>query len=221
MILLIDNYDSFVHNLARYFEELGTEPLVVRNDAITVEEIRRLSPQAIVLSPGPCTPLEAGISLDVIREMGGHVPILGVCLGHQAIGMAFGAALRRASEPMHGRTSLIRHHGTGLFEGLTPPMQAMRYHSLVLEDVAAPLRVTARTDEGIVMAIEHVQLPIWGVQFHPESILTLGGHRLISNFLNLAGVSHHPYEFVEYRSLIADEDDFYRRPMDDNAAPRP
>ncbi len=220
MILLIDNYDSFVHNLARYFEELGTEPLVVRNDALTIDEIRSLAPQAIVLSPGPCTPNEAGITRDVIRELGGEIPILGVCLGHQAIGVRFGSTLRRAREPVHGRTSMIDHSGVGLFAGLAQPMRTMRYHSLVLEEVVSPLRVTARTEDGIVMAIEHEQLPIWGVQFHPESVLTLGGHRLLSNFLNLAGVSHQPYEFNEYRPLTPDEDDFYRRPVGEDAAPR-
>jgi para-aminobenzoate synthetase component 2 len=219
VILLIDNYDSFVHNLARYFEELGTEPLVVRNDAISIEEIRCLAPQAIILSPGPCTPHEAGITLAVILELGGVIPILGVCLGHQAIGVSFGAALRRAHEPVHGRTSLVDHSGTGLFAGLTQPMRTMRYHSLVLEEVVSPLRVTAQTSDGIIMAVEHEHLPIWGVQFHPESVLTLGGHQLLSNFLNLAKVPHQPYEFNEYRPPVMDEDDFYRRPVGVDAAP--
>ncbi|MFO1006075.1 MAG: aminodeoxychorismate/anthranilate synthase component II [Planctomycetaceae bacterium] len=220
MILLIDNYDSFVHNLARYLEELGTEPLVARNDALSIAEIRRLAPQAIVLSPGPCTPHEAGITLDVIRELGGEIPLLGVCLGHQAIGVSFGAKLRRAREPVHGRTSLVEHSGVGLFESLPQPMRTMRYHSLVLEDVVSPLRVTARTIDGIVMAVEHEQLPIWGVQFHPESVLTDGGHQLLSNFLHLAGVPHQPYEFIEYRPPALDEDDFYRRPVSQDATPR-
>jgi len=215
LILLLDNFDSFVHNLARYFQELGTETAVVRNDAISVEEIRRQQPQAIVLSPGPCTPREAGITLEVIRELGGEVPILGVCLGHQAIGMAFGAPLKRAQKPMHGRTSPVQHERTGLFAGLPQPMQVMRYHSLVLDEVTSPLRVTARTDDGVVMAIEHAQLPIWGVQFHPESVLTVGGHLLLSNFLELAGVPHHSHDFAEYRVPAADDDDFYRRPLDD------
>lgn len=220
MILLIDNYDSFVHNLARYFEELGTEPCVVRNDAMSIAEIRRLAPQAIVLSPGPCTPHEAGITLDVIRELGGEIPLLGVCLGHQAIGVSFGAELRRAREPVHGRTSQVEHCGAGLFESLPRPMRTMRYHSLVLEDVVSPLQVTACSADGIVMAVEHEQLPIWGVQFHPESVLTHGGHRLLSNFLNLAGVTHRPYEFREYQPPVLDEDDFYRRPVGEDAAPR-
>jgi len=220
VILLIDNYDSFVHNLARYFEELGAEPLVMRNDAVSIAEIRRLAPQAIVLSPGPCTPHEAGITLEVIRELGGEIPLLGVCLGHQAIGVSFGAELRRAREPLHGRTSQIEHCGAGLFESLPQPMRTMRYHSLILENVVSPLRVTACTADGIVMAVEHEQLPIWGVQFHPESVLTQGGHRLLSNFLHLAKVPHRPYEFHEYRPPALDEDDFYRRPVSEDAAPR-
>ena len=220
MILLIDNYDSFVHNLARYFEELGTEPLVMRNDVLTITDIRRLAPQAIVLSPGPCTPHEAGITLDAVRELGGEIPMLGVCLGHQAIGVSFGASLQRAREPVHGRTSLVEHSGTGLFAGLPQPMRTMRYHSLVLEEVVSPLRITAQTGDGVIMAVEHEQLPIWGVQFHPESVLTHGGHRLLSNFLNLSGVSHQPYEFREYRPSAPDEDDFYRRPVGEDAAPR-
>ena len=221
MILLLDNYDSFVHNLARYLEELGTETVVVRNDATSVAAIRKRRPQAIVLSPGPCTPREAGITLDVIRELGGEVPLLGVCLGHQAIGLAFGSQLKRAPKPMHGRTSLVQHAGTGLFAGLPQPMQVMRYHSLILDEVTSPLRVTARTDDGVVMAIEHAQLPIWGVQFHPESVLTIGGHQLLSNFLDRAGVPHRSHEFAEYRFPAPDEDDFYRRPVDDWPASRP
>ena len=221
MILLIDNYDSFVHNLARYFAELGTEPVVVRNDAITVAEIRRLGPQAIVLSPGPCTPREAGLTLEVIRELGGEVPILGVCLGHQAIGVAYGATLRRAAQPMHGRTSSVQHEACGLFAGLPQPLQAMRYHSLVLEEVAAPLRVTARTDDGVVMAIEHTHLPIWGVQFHPESVLTEKGHQLLSNFLDLSKVPNRTYTSAEYQLPEVDDNDFYRRPLGEDATARP
>ncbi len=221
MILLLDNYDSFVHNLARYFEELGTETLVVRNDATSVEAIRRLKPQAIVLSPGPCTPHEAGITLEVIRELGGEIPLLGVCLGHQAIGLAFGARLRRADQPMHGRTSLVQHTGQGLFAGLPQPLRAMRYHSLVVDEVVSPLQVTARTDDGVVMGIEHFQLPIWGVQFHPESVLTSGGHRLLSNFLELAGVPHQGYVFSEYQTLTTAPDDFYQRSIGPDASARP
>ena len=221
MILLLDNYDSFVHNLARYFEELGTQTRVVRNDATSVEAIRRLKPQAIVLSPGPCTPREAGITLEVIRELGGEIPILGVCLGHQAIGLAFGATLRRADQPMHGRTSPVQHTGLGLFAGLPHPLRAMRYHSLVVDEVASPLRVTAWTDDGVVMGLEHAQLPIWGVQFHPESVLTSGGHRLLSNFLERAGVPHQGYLFSEYQPPTTEPDDFYQRSFDSDASARP
>ncbi len=221
MILLLDNYDSFVHNLARYFEELGTEPWVVRNDALTVDQIREAQPQAIVLSPGPCTPLEAGITLDVIRELGGQIPILGVCLGHQAIGLAFGATLRRAIHPMHGRTSLVQHQGQGVFAGLPVPLRVMRYHSLLLGDVASPLRVTAKSADGVIMGIEHESLPIWGVQFHPESVLTVGGHQLLGNFLDLAGVSHHSWEFAEYRPPESIANDFYQRSIGPDASARP
>ena len=221
MILLLDNYDSFVHNLARYFEELGTETLVVRNDATSVDAIRRLRPQAIVLSPGPCTPHEAGITLKVIRELGGEIPILGVCLGHQAIGVAFGARLRRADQPMHGRTSLVLHTGQGLFAGLPQPLRAMRYHSLVVDEVATPLRVTAQTDDGVVMGLEHTELPIWGVQFHPESILTSGGHPLLAKFLHLAGLPHQRHEFSESQPPESVVDDFYRRSIGPDASARP
>jgi anthranilate synthase component II len=221
MILLLDNYDSFVHNLARYFEELGTQTLVVRNDATTVHEIRQQKPQAIVLSPGPCTPLDAGITLDVIRELGGEIPILGVCLGHQAIGQAFGARICRATQPMHGRTSLITHTGDGVFRALPQPLQVMRYHSLVIEEISPSLRITARTDDGVVMGVEHVQLPIWGVQFHPESVLTTAGHQLLSNFLDLAGVAHQQFRFAEYQPRTAPANDFYQRSFDPDAGARP
>lgn len=221
MILLLDNYDSFVHNLARYFEELGTETLVVRNDAITVNEIRQMSPQAIVLSPGPCTPSEAGITLEVIRQLGGGIPLLGVCLGHQAISMAYGARLGRALQPLHGRTSLVRHTGQGLFAGLPQPQRVMRYHSLIVDQVARPLRTTAQTDDGIVMGVEHESLPIWGVQFHPESVLTVGGHRLLANFLKLAGVPHQNHEFSEYQPPAIEVDDFFQRSISPDASARP
>lgn len=186
MILLLDNYDSFVFNLARYFEELGREPEVVRNDAITVEEVAALDPEAIVVSPGPCSPAEAGISLDLIRTLSGKVPILGVCLGHQAIGAAFGGIVTRARRPLHGRASRVVHDGAGLFEGLPDPVAVARYHSLIVElpaDYAGPLRVTGRSEEGEIMALAHAAHPTYGVQFHPESILTEGGHRLLENFL--------------------------------------
>jgi anthranilate synthase/aminodeoxychorismate synthase-like glutamine amidotransferase len=186
VILLLDNYDSFVFNLARYFEELGREPEVVRNDAITVEGVAALKPDAIVVSPGPCSPNEAGISLDLIRALSGKIPILGVCLGHQAIGQAFGGRVTRARRPLHGRASRVVHDGTGLFEGLPDPVAVARYHSLIVEfgsDYAGPLRVTGRSEEGEVMALAHAAHPTYGVQFHPESILTEGGHRLLENFL--------------------------------------
>src|SRR5579872_2916322 len=190
MILLIDNYDSFVFNLARYFSELGCATRVVRNDVVTVAEIARLAPQAIVISPGPCTPNEAGISLDLIRELGSRIPMLGVCLGHQALAAALGGKVIRAPEPVHGRTALVRHNGHRLFAGLPDPLRATRYHSLIVEESSLPaeLRVIARTADGLPMALEHTTWPAFGVQFHPESILTESGHRLLANFLSLARV---------------------------------
>jgi anthranilate synthase/aminodeoxychorismate synthase-like glutamine amidotransferase len=190
MILLVDNYDSFVYNLARYLAELGCATTVVRNDAVTVAEIGRMTPEAIVISPGPCTPSEAGISVDLIRELGPRVPILGVCLGHQALAAALGGEIIRAAEPVHGRTSLIQHHGERLFAGIPNPLRATRYHSLIIDEPTLPaeLRVVARTADGIPMALEHATWPAFGVQFHPESILTDAGHRLLANFLSLAGL---------------------------------
>jgi anthranilate synthase/aminodeoxychorismate synthase-like glutamine amidotransferase len=189
-ILLIDNYDSFVFNLARYLEELGVATQVVRNDAMSVAEVAAREPAAIVISPGPCTPREAGISLEVVRQLGGRIPMLGVCLGHQAMAEALGGRIVRAREPVHGRTSLVEHAGEGLFAGLPNPLRAGRYHSLVADPDTLPaeLTVTARTAEGIIMAFQHTRWPLWGVQFHPESILTEGGHRLLANFLRLAGL---------------------------------
>ena len=191
MIALIDNYDSFVYNLARYLAELGCETRVVRNDAVTVAEVARLAPQAIVISPGPCTPHEAGISIDLIRECGPRVPILGVCLGHQALAAALGGRIIRAPLPIHGRTSLVFHSGSGLFAGLPNPLRATRYHSLIAEESSLPpsLRITARTSDGVPMALEHANWPAYGVQFHPESILTAAGHQLLANFLRLAGIA--------------------------------
>ena len=188
MILLIDNYDSFVHNLARYFQRLGQETLVARNTEVDPSKVRELHPQAIVLSPGPCTPTEAGCSLEVVRQLSGEIPILGVCLGHQTIGAAFGAVVIRAPEPIHGRTSDIRHNQQGVFYGLPNPLTVGRYHSLVVEEATLPdeLQVTARTDDGVIMALAHRQWPVIGVQFHPESILTQGGYELLANFLRLA-----------------------------------
>jgi len=191
MILLIDNYDSFVYNLARYLTELGCETRVCRHDAISVSEIRELRPRAIVLSPGPGAPAQAGICLELVRQLAGEIPLLGVCLGHQVIAEALGGEVTRASEPVHGRTSLVRHEGTPLFSDLANPFRATRYHSLVVSESTLPneLRVTARTEEGIVMAIEHTRYPLYGVQFHPESILTESGHTLMRNFLRLSGIT--------------------------------
>ena len=185
MILLLDNYDSFVHNLARYVRELGGEPVVQRNDAMTVDEVRALAPSHIVISPGPCTPAEAGISTDVIRALGATTPILGVCLGHQCIGAAYGAPIVRARRPMHGKRSRITHTGAGIFEGLPNPLEAARYHSLVIAPDAVPpeLTVTARSEDGEIMAVEHAAHPVYGVQFHPESVLTEWGHAMIERFL--------------------------------------
>ena len=191
MILLIDNYDSFVHNLARYLQRLGQETRVVRNDAVSVAEIRRSAPGAIILSPGPCTPSEAGCSLNAVREFTGEIPILGVCLGHQTIAAALGGKVVRAKEPVHGRASQVWHSGEGVFAGLPSPLTVGRYHSLVVEEKSLPpeLAVTARTDDGVVMGLAHRLHPVVGVQFHPESILTRGGYELLANFLRLANLT--------------------------------
>jgi len=193
MILLIDNYDSFVFNLARYVEELGIEARVVRNDATTVEAIRHLDPQAIILSPGPCGPRDSGVCLDVIGGLGPTTPILGVCLGHQAIAYALGGHVIESGSPVHGHSSLVTHTGTGLFANLPTPLQVGRYHSLVADPQALPddLEVTAWTDDGVVMALQHRTWPLSAVQFHPESVLTVGGHLLLSNFLKAAGCQVH------------------------------
>ncbi len=186
MILLIDNYDSFVYNLARYVRELGETPLVCRNDAATVEELARLHPSHIIISPGPCSPTEAGISTQLVRQIGGSIPILGVCLGHQCIGAAYGGEIVRARRPMHGKTSRIHHTGVGVFEGLPSPFVATRYHSLVLgpESVPPCLEVTATAEDGEIMAVQHLEHPVYGVQFHPESVLTEHGYRLVDRFLH-------------------------------------
>jgi anthranilate synthase/aminodeoxychorismate synthase-like glutamine amidotransferase len=188
MILVIDNYDSFTYNLVQYLGELGGEPHVVRNDAIDAGGVAALRPDAIVISPGPGTPDQAGVSLEVIRRLGEHTPILGVCLGHQAIGQAFGATVARARTQMHGKTSEVRHDGQGLFAGLSNPFTATRYHSLVIlpDSVPADLEVTAWAEDGEIMGVRHRTLPVQGVQFHPESILTLEGKRLLGNFLGAA-----------------------------------
>ena len=185
MLLVIDNYDSFTYNLVQYFGELGADPLVKRNDEITPDEIAALKPARIVISPGPCTPNEAGISNEVIRRFGPTVPLLGVCLGHQCIGHVFGGDVVRAGRLMHGKTSPILHHGTGVFAGLPNPFDATRYHSLLVkrDTFPAALEITAETAEGEIMGLRHREFPIHGVQFHPESILTLEGKRLLQNFL--------------------------------------
>ena len=186
MILLLDNYDSFVYNLSRYVRELGEHPVVVRNDMISLDEIRALAPSHIIVSPGPCSPTEAGISVDVIREFGPTIPILGVCLGHQAIGTAYGAEVVRARKPMHGKTSRIHHDGSELFAGVPSPFLATRYHSLVIAPDSLPptLRVTATSEDGEIMAVAHRSDPVVGVQFHPESALTEHGYWLIDRFLH-------------------------------------
>lgn len=190
MLLLIDNYDSFVYNLARYFERLGHDTRVFRNTEIDARGVAALRPAAVVLSPGPCTPRQAGCSLEVVRELHAELPILGVCLGHQAIAEAFGGRIIRANEPMHGRTSSIRHDGRGLFAGLPNPLAGGRYHSLAVDEATLPgcLKITARSDDGTIMAIRHESLPVVGVQFHPESILTECGYALLTNFLRMAGL---------------------------------
>lgn len=190
MILLIDNYDSFVHNLARYFARLGQPTTVVRNDAIDVETVRVIRPDAIVLSPGPCTPHEAGVSLELVRELHREMPILGVCLGHQTIAEALGGQIVRAAQPVHGRTSMVRHNGRGTFENLPNPMTVCRYHSLVVEPSSLPpeLEATAHTTDGVIMAIQHRQCPVVGLQFHPEAILTDFGYEMLAGFLRMAGL---------------------------------
>ena len=187
MLLVIDNYDSFTYNLVQYFGELGAEPLVRRNDDITLGEIAELGPERICISPGPCTPREAGVSNDVLREFGGKVPIFGVCLGHQCIGDVYGGEVVRAGRLMHGKTSPILHNGANVFAGLPSPFEATRYHSLLVRRETLPdcLEITAWTEEGEIMGLAHRELPVYGVQFHPESILTSEGKRLLGNFLKL------------------------------------
>jgi anthranilate synthase component II len=187
MLLMIDNYDSFTYNLVQYFGELGEEVRVFRNDRITLDEIASICPERIVISPGPCSPEEAGISVSAIRHFAGKIPILGVCLGHQAIGAAFSGNVIRSSHLMHGKTSPIHHDGKGLFRGLPNPFEATRYHSLIVERSSLPecLEVTAWVAEGEIMGLRHRELPVWGVQFHPESILTVGGMDILRNFLEM------------------------------------
>jgi anthranilate synthase component 2 len=194
MILLIDNYDSFVYNLARYVRELGETPLVRRHDAVTVDEVLGLAPSHIIISPGPCSPREAGISTELVRRVGDRIPVLGVCLGHQCIGAAYGGEIVRAGMPMHGKISRIHHGGAGIFSGLPTPFIATRYHSLVIAPASLPasLRVTATSEDGEIMAVQHVEHPVYGVQFHPESVLTEHGYRLLDHFLH--GVPSRPRE---------------------------
>ena len=197
-VTLIDNYDSFTFNLVHYLSELGADVAVWRNDQITVKEILAAKPDAIVLSPGPCTPNEAGISLDLVRAANETTPMLGVCLGHQTIGQAFGAEIVRAPAPMHGKVSRIEHNAQGIFRGLNAPFHATRYHSLVIDRATAPaeFEVSAESDDGLIMAIEHRDRPVYGVQFHPESIASEHGREILRNFLDLAAAfnacSHRP-----------------------------
>ena len=190
MILVIDNYDSFTYNLVHYLNELGAQTLVHRNDALSVEQALGLKPEAVLLSPGPCTPDEAGLCLDLLAQAPAGLPILGVCLGHQAMGQAYGGKVIRAKTLMHGKTDLIHHTGYGVFEGIPSPFTATRYHSLAIDRSSLPntLEVTAWTDDGEVMGFQHKTRPLFGVQFHPESIATEGGHQLLTTFMDLAGV---------------------------------
>jgi anthranilate synthase component 2 len=191
-VTLIDNYDSFTFNLVHYLGELGAEVLVWRNDEITVADTLASRPDAIVLSPGPCTPNEAGVCLELVRSASETTPMLGVCLGHQAIGQAFGGDIVRAPAPMHGKVSRISHHARGLFRGLNGPFQATRYHSLIIERASTPseLEITAESDDGLVMGVEHRDRPVFGVQFHPESIASEHGRQILRNFLDLATAFH-------------------------------
>ncbi len=191
MLLVIDNYDSFTYNLVQYLGELGADPVVRRNDEVEVDEIGELRPRALVLSPGPCTPREAGVTVPVVKRWGAEIPILGVCLGHQAIGEAYGGKVVRAGRVMHGKTSRIAHDGAGLFEGLPSPLEVMRYHSLVVEASSLPgelqVLATSSDDPSEIQAMKHAKHPVWGVQFHPESIMTQEGKGILRNFLSLAG----------------------------------
>jgi anthranilate synthase component 2 len=187
MVFVLDNYDSFTYNLVQYMGELGAEMVIRRNDELTVDEVEGLAPERILLSPGPCTPQEAGISIELIRHFTGRTPILGVCLGHQALGAAFGGRVVRAPKLMHGKTSPVEHDGKTIFAGIASPMTCTRYHSLIVEDKGLPeeLEVSARTADGTIMGLRHREFPVEGVQFHPESVLTVDGKRLIQNFLEL------------------------------------
>jgi anthranilate synthase/aminodeoxychorismate synthase-like glutamine amidotransferase len=205
MILLIDNYDSFVYNLARYVRELGEVPLVRRHDAVTVDEIAALAPSHIIISPGPCTPNEAGISTEVVRQLGERIPVLGVCLGHQCIGAAYGGEIVRAGRPMHGKPSRIHHQGHGLFAGLPSPFTATRYHSLVIAPTSVPpdLKVTATSEGGEIMAVQHARNPVYGVQFHPESVLSEQGYRLLDHFLHGIPTAPRPVPLAADGALLS------------------
>jgi len=196
MLVLIDNYDSFTYNLVHYIGELGAECFVVRNDKISADEVLEKKPQAIVLSPGPCTPNEAGVCLDLVKAVDGKVPILGVCLGHQAIGQSYGGTILRADEPMHGKLSTISHRDKGVFAGLEKKFEVTRYHSLIIERATLPdcLEITAETEDGIIMGVQHKDVPVHGVQFHPESIASENGHRILANFLKIAGFKPKPVD---------------------------
>ena len=189
MILVIDNYDSFTYNLVQYLGELGQEPIAYRNDAITPEQIESMAPSHIIISPGPCTPLEAGISNDVIRHFRGRIPILGVCLGHQCIGYVYGGRIKRAALPTHGKESMVYHDGETIFRGIPSPITAGRYHSLIIEAESMPaaLEVSAKTGDGVVMGVRNRRDRVEGVQFHPESIMTPEGHNILANFLKIRG----------------------------------
>lgn len=191
MLVLIDNYDSFTYNLVHFLGELGTTSEVIRNDKVTADEVIEMKPKAIVLSPGPCTPNEAGVCLDLIAKAGSKIPLLGVCLGHQSIGQAYGGKVIRAPEPMHGKLSTITHTNRGVFKGLPEKIEVTRYHSLIVERESLPdcLEVTAETSDGIIMGLMHKTHPVHGVQFHPESIASQQGHALLANFLDLAGLN--------------------------------
>ena len=211
MILLIDNYDSFAHNLARYLRQLGQQTCVVRNDAISIDQVRRQKPAAIVISPGPCAPRQAGVCLDLVRELHSTISILGICLGHQVIAEALGGQVARAREPVHGRASLIEHDGHGLFAGLPSPLRVARYHSLVVEDLPACLRIDAKLSDGTPMAIAHTNYPVFGWQFHPESVLTSHGYDLLTVFLETAGlpVENHRDQSDKFEEQT--ESDWFRR----------
>ena len=202
MILVIDNYDSFVHNLARYFRQLGCETVVKRNDAVTIDSIQKMAPQAIVISPGPCTPDQAGCSLEVVRQFGESIPILGICLGHQAIVQALGGTIVQAPQPVHGRQSKIHHDGSEMFADIRSPFSAGRYHSLIAQksDLPDDFSVTATTDDQLIMAVQHKRWPLIGLQFHPESVLTQCGYQLLMNFLKLANIEVPNPDFLDDHS---------------------